>query len=306
MLLLGLDFGGVTFPWNSPTVICLIIFGAVMIGVFLFTEKSLAKFPLMPFKIFQDRSTNAVLAVGFCHGMVFIAAEYYLPLYLQSVKAASPFRSGLLILPLDLTEAGAAFICGLIMHKTGRYVEIMWFGLLFMTIGTGLYTLFTPSTSIAKVAGIEIIGGIGSGCLFEAPIIAVQAISSQEDTASATGTLTFIRNMATAMSLVLGGVVFQNGMDQRTTSLQSSGLNSTLVDAFSDGKAAANVELIRTIQDPIQRGAVEAAFAGSLRNIWIMYTCFAGLGLIVSAFIVHSHLSTEHTETRTGIQKEER
>lgn len=48
MLLLGLDFGGVIFPWSSPKVICLIVFGVVMGGLFIMTEKKYARYPLMP------------------------------------------------------------------------------------------------------------------------------------------------------------------------------------------------------------------------------------------------------------------
>lgn len=51
MILMGLDFGGVTFPWSSPTVICLIIFGVVLIGFFVFTEKRVAKYPLIPMEV---------------------------------------------------------------------------------------------------------------------------------------------------------------------------------------------------------------------------------------------------------------
>ncbi|KAI6917694.1 putative MFS transporter, partial [Hortaea werneckii] len=97
MLLLGLDFGGTVFPWSSAKVICLIVFGTLMIGCFIFSEKRLAKYPLMPLDMFKDMSNVALFLVGFSQGMVFIAAEYYLPLYLQSVKQASPLRSGVLI-----------------------------------------------------------------------------------------------------------------------------------------------------------------------------------------------------------------
>jgi MFS family permease len=80
MLLLGLDFGGETFSWNSPTVICLIIFGALMSLFFIYSEKRLAEYPLMPLAIFNHRSNIASLVVCTAHGFVFIAAEYYLPL----------------------------------------------------------------------------------------------------------------------------------------------------------------------------------------------------------------------------------
>lgn len=72
MLLLGLDFGGDTFPWDSPKVICLIIFGCLMAIVFIFCEKRLAKHPLMPLDIFQKWSNVACFLVGFTHGFVSI------------------------------------------------------------------------------------------------------------------------------------------------------------------------------------------------------------------------------------------
>lgn len=70
MLLLGLDFGGETFPWSSPKVICLLVFGSCTIFVFLFSEKRLAKYPLMPLVLFKNRSNVAALIVTFVHGIV--------------------------------------------------------------------------------------------------------------------------------------------------------------------------------------------------------------------------------------------
>jgi hypothetical protein len=70
MLLLGLDFGGVSFPWKSPTVIGLIIAGGCM-GIFFFwSEKHLAKYPLIPLTIFQSKSNVACLLLAFFHDYV--------------------------------------------------------------------------------------------------------------------------------------------------------------------------------------------------------------------------------------------
>lgn len=70
MTLLGLDFGGETFPWNSPKVICLIVFGVLMTGLFIFSEAKLAKYPLIPLHLFRKTSNIAALAVCFVHGFV--------------------------------------------------------------------------------------------------------------------------------------------------------------------------------------------------------------------------------------------
>src|SRR5271156_5795894 len=85
MLLLGLEFGGVTYPWNSATVICLIVFGIFTGFLFILNEWKLARYPVMPLRLFKNRSNIASLGVCFCHGYVFIAGSYYLPLYYQAV-----------------------------------------------------------------------------------------------------------------------------------------------------------------------------------------------------------------------------
>lgn len=303
LLLLGLDFGGATFPWDSPKVICLIVFGTLMIAFFLFSEKRLAKHPLMPLSIFKNWSNNAAFLVAFAHSMVSIGAEYYLPLYFQSVKQASPLRSGILILPMTITEAAVDIMVGVLIHQTGRYREITWAGVTLMTLGTGLYINLRTDTSVARIVGFEIIAGIGTALLFQAPLISIQNTVSQADTATATATLGFIRNLATSLSIVLGGVVFQNSMAARQSSLAAAGLSESVLEALSGDQAAANVEIIQTIQDAAQRQVVQDVFAWSLRNMFIMYTCVAAVAMVASAFIKQRHLSTEHTETKTGIQQ---
>lgn len=55
MVLLGLEYGGISHPWDSAIVLCLIIFGAVTIGLFFVVESRLAPYPLMPLSIFAKR-----------------------------------------------------------------------------------------------------------------------------------------------------------------------------------------------------------------------------------------------------------
>jgi hypothetical protein len=91
MILLGLDFGGETFPWSSPKVVCLLVFGVLMVGFFILSEKKLARYPLMPFKLFADRGNVATLVVTACHGMVRFLRRPLFPafspsLFLQAVQ----------------------------------------------------------------------------------------------------------------------------------------------------------------------------------------------------------------------------
>ncbi|KAJ0421081.1 major facilitator superfamily domain-containing protein [Aspergillus carlsbadensis] len=305
MVLLGLDFGGDTFPWDSPKVICLIVFGALMSIAFIYSEKRLAKYPLMPLEIFKSGSNLACFLVDFTHGFAFLGAEYYLPLYFQSAKEASPFHSGLLIMPFILTESFTSLSVGIFVHRTGRYQEVIWIGMAFVTLGTGLFINYTVSTTLGKIIGYQILSGFGCGLLFFPPLIALQSNIPPKETASATATFGFVRNVAMALSVVLGGVVFQNSMIMRRSHLRDAGLSQTLQEEFTGAEAAANVLSIKGVPDEFQRQVIKEAFAWSIRNIWILYTALAACGLIASFFITKRQLSKEHVETKTGLREKE-
>ncbi|EXJ79364.1 hypothetical protein A1O3_08866 [Capronia epimyces CBS 606.96] len=301
MLLLGLDLGGSIYPWGSAKVICLLVFGALLVLVFIYSEKKLAKYPVIPLSLFGTRNI-ATLLVTFFHGMVFIAGEYYLPLYFQSVKEASPLLSGVYLVPLVVATAGTGVINGIVIHRTGQYRPSMWLGTVLLTLGTGLYILLGPDTSIGTIVGIEIIEGIGSGLLFEPPLIAIQQGVDQDEVGTATSTQSFIRSMALSLGVIVGGIVFQQSMDLRRSSLIEAGLPASLVEALRGKNAGANVMVGHTLP-PAQRLAVKEAFAWSIRNMFIMFTALGALGIISSMFVTTSKLSKDHRETITGLKR---
>lgn len=70
MILLGLDFGGDIFPWDSAKVIALLVVGGAMIFAFVYSEARIARYPLIPMELFQTKSNIATFAVVFFHGFV--------------------------------------------------------------------------------------------------------------------------------------------------------------------------------------------------------------------------------------------
>jgi hypothetical protein len=183
---------------------------------------------------------------------------------------------------------------------------MIYVGVTLMTIGNGLYILLSPTSTLAEIIIYQIVAGIGAGLLFQAPLIALQALVSQDETATATATFGFIRSLATSLGVVLGGVIFQNSMDFHIPPLSSPpiSLPSNVTDLLTKGGAAANVMLSNTIADASQREAVRAAYAWSLRNMWIFYTVASVLAILSSAFIKKHYLKSDHVETRTGIKKD--
>jgi MFS family permease len=229
-----------------------------------------------------------------------------MPLYFQSVLEASALRSGVLLLPLIVAAATSGVLAGLIIHRTGKFREIIWTGTVFTCLGFGLFILFDVSTSIATLVVVQILCGLGYGVLFEAPLIAIQSQVQQQDVATATSTLTFVRCMALSISTIVGGVIFQNSMENRASFLRAAGLPREVLQQLDGGNAMANVMLPSTLGNPDWELAAKQAFAWSMRNMWIVYTGVAFLAVIAGLFVETAHLGTEHTETVTGLKNEKR
>lgn len=288
MLLLGLELGGVTFSWSSATVICLIIFGVVTIGLFLLFEWKRAPHPVMPLRLFRTRSNVAALLVCFIHGFVFIPTTYYLPFYYQAVRGVSPIMSGVYILAFALCLSVASAVTGIIIKKTGAYRPCMWLGFLVMTLGYGLYTGITATTSWTKIIIFQIVAGLGVGPNVQTPLIALQAAVDAGDVATATATFFFTRNLATAISVVIGGVIFQNGMHERAGTLVAE-LGPDLALQLSGGSTGASTQLVDSLSGRQQQVA-RVAIAESLATMWITYTSFSAVGLFISFFIAQKKL----------------
>jgi hypothetical protein len=192
----------------------------------------------------------------------------------------------------------------MIMHKTGHFREIMWVGTLLLTIGFGLFISFDAYTSTAKAVGFLIVAGLGSGILFEAPLIAIQSQVEQHNVASATATLSFIRNIGLSISTIIGGTIFQNSMNSRASFLRDAGLPQDLLNQLDGDSAMANVMLPSTLENPVWELAAKKAFSYAMRNMWITYTVFAFLSFVASLFVQAAYLDTEHVETVTGLKRE--
>lgn len=303
MLLLGLQLGGVTMPWDSATVICLIVFGIFTLILFALNEWRFAKYPLIPLHIFNKRSNVASFATSFCHGFVFIGGSFYLPLFFQTVLGHGPIISGVLTLANVLPLSLMSMATGIFIRKTGQYLPPIWFGMTFMTIGFGLFLDFGTFPSLGKIIGFQIIAGLGTGPLFQAPLIAIQSQIPPRDIASAVGTFQLIRNVATSISIVIGSVIFQNAVTKRYDTLAAS-LGPQTAQQLSGFQAAASAQVINRLPAE-QQLVAKTVFAQGLHEMWFMYVAFAALGLVFSFFISRQTLTREHEEMKTGLAAEE-
>lgn len=303
MFLLGLDFGGTTYSWDSAAVICLIIFGILTLVAFAIYEWKGAQYPLMPQRLFKSRSNVAAITISFLHGFVFISDSYFLPEYFQLVLGVSPILSGVYLLPyiipLCLLSAGT----GVFIKTTGLYLPPIYFGMILLTIGHGLYIDLQPYISWSRIAIFQIIVGCGVGPNFQAPLIALHSGIEPRDMAAGTSIFNFARNIGSAISVVVGGSIFSNQISARRSEL-SAVLPPALVDELSGGGVGGDRNIVNALPDA-QKSVVRVVYTESLKTLWIFYVCIAFLGLVTCFLFKKKVLSKTHKEHKTGLATEQ-
>lgn len=102
MILLGLQFGGNHFEWNSSVVIGLLVGGVAMLALFLLWESHQGDNAMIPLAMLRHRIIwSASANMCFVLGSILVA-DYYLAIYFQAVNNDSLFMSGVHLLPTTL------------------------------------------------------------------------------------------------------------------------------------------------------------------------------------------------------------
>ncbi len=112
-IVLVTSLGGTTWPWGSSQVVLIGAFGVAMLVVFGFVERRV-KEPVLPPALWRERVFVVGGGLSLIVGFALFGAVTFLPLYFQTVDAATPSGSGLRLLPLmlglliDVDRLGAA------------------------------------------------------------------------------------------------------------------------------------------------------------------------------------------------------
>ena len=79
--LFGLTAGGVLFPWSSGNVIAPLVVGIFGMVGFWFIEEYYTKVPMMPMRVFKQRTAMAGFVGTWVHGIILWSQIYYLLLW---------------------------------------------------------------------------------------------------------------------------------------------------------------------------------------------------------------------------------
>ena len=301
LFLVGLQTGG-TRSWNEPMVIVLLILGGLAYLLFPLTqwyEDTRGGSPIMPLRIFRDRSNLSALAVCAFDALIFNSIAYFVPLYFQIVAAKGPLTTGVLMLALAIPLTIVSFTSGFAIEKTGRFMDWLQFGLVVSVAGIAAMASLTPSSSLAKSIGFLIIMGTGFGPVFHAPLIALQTRIAEKDMAVGTATFGFVRMLFGAVGLVIGQVIFQALMRPQLPAILAAGVPAELAQQLAGGEAVSLINAVALL-DSAQKAVVRSGFMSALRGAFICYAIVAALGVVASLGIKRVTLKRDTSSGSEG------
>ncbi|KAJ4474439.1 ABC transporter [Lentinula aciculospora] len=277
-LVLALQWGGNTKPWNDKAVIISFVFAGVCTIAFIAWEIYLGDGAMVPTQIFKDRSIYAIIAYSFLTRFSLLLFSYYIPIFYQAVRHKTATESGIDLLPFMLSVVLSVIGSGQIVGKFGYYWPFLVCAPVFLAVGSGL--LYTVSTSISspQLVGFQILAGVGTGMGMQNALLAIQV--EFKDAPKLLGQAT---SMA-SFSQFLGGTLGLGVAEPVFASELSKYLLMYAPDAPATIVKESPTAIYTELPASMIPGVVQA-YAQALRIVFVVGVPVAGMALIAAMFI---------------------
>lgn len=284
-LLLALQWGGtVAHPWNSSIIIGLFVGAGVTYLVWGFWNYRMSHWEgttdipnrngeaaLVPTPIIRQRAVYSSSLTSFTLMGAIIMQAFFIAIYFQTARDASPVMSGVDILPNIISQLFSAVASSMFISKMGYYLPWAVVGTAIGTVGTGLLSTLSPSTPTGHWIGFQILAGAGRGMVFQAPFLAIQHAVKPNQISVAVGLLSFGQNVGGAVLLTLANTVFDNSL--------KSQLRSHAPGVDPEAVIAAGATAFRSVVPVASVPGVILAYANSVDRVF-----YLAVGLSVASF----------------------
>ncbi len=206
LLLLALNWGGSTYPWVSIEIAGLVA-GSAFFWAGFALRLMRATEPLISLEVLGDRVVRAGALAMFAFQAANVGLAVYLPVYLQSVLGLNASQSGTAMLGLLLGTVLGATVSGKTIPRFVHYKRIAMAGALFSMACLTLFALLAADASLLVIQVLTACIGFGAGATFPVCTVSVQNAVDKAHLGVATGVLTFLRSLGSALGVAMLGAV---------------------------------------------------------------------------------------------------
>ncbi|GAB3146319.1 MFS transporter [Microbacterium neimengense] len=193
--------------WGSASVVGEIAVAAALIAFFLVWQWR-AKAPLMPLRLYRDRSFALTNVVGFAFSFGTFGAIFLLIQYMQVVQGSTPLEAALQTTPWTIAPMFIAPLAGVFSGRIGTRA-LMVAGLAFQAVALAwIAAMLSTSLDYPTLIAPFLLAGIGMGLVFAPSATALLATLGLVDHAKASGVNSTLREIGVALGTAVMTAIF--------------------------------------------------------------------------------------------------
>ncbi|MER7775512.1 MFS transporter [Streptomyces sp. NPDC096191] len=198
--------------WTDPVVIAAFVVAVILLGAFAAVERR-SKDPLMPFRLFRNRSLSVGITVTFLYMATFGTLPYFLTVLMQNVHGYSALETGLAFLVPSVAIATGTQLGERLTTRLGtRSTLIAGFAL--GAVGTAVLALgFDADATYTTALPGLILSGVGQGIVWTAMWIAASTGVASNEQGIANGMASTTLNIGNAIGLAVLTAIADVGTD---------------------------------------------------------------------------------------------
>jgi MFS family permease len=301
-LLLGLSWGGTTFPWTSAAVFGPVLFGLAVLVVFLYVEGRTSE-PILPLAFFRNNIVGLCALAASTMSIGMFSALLFVPLFVQAVMGSTASQSGTVLTPMVAAMILTSFASGQVIGRTGHYRIPAVVGMGTILVGLLLLSGMGPETDYLTVVRNMVVIGLGLGIGQTVFTIAPQnAVGFRE-----LGTVTAFTQLArqvgsTTGSAILGSILASRYLPALLSALPADVAALVPPEAAREGphallNAGRGSTLLGT-SDPVIleafAAATRSALSDSLHVVFLAAAGVVAVGFVATLFLREIALRRTH------------
>lgn len=193
--------------WDSAGVIAELALSAVLLAAF-FLWQARTNAPLVPLRLFRDRSFSVTNIIGFAFSFGTFGAVFILIQYLQVVQGSTPFEAALQTTPWTLAPMFVAPIAGILAPRIGtRVLMVTGLGLQAVALAW-IATIMSTDLDYPALIVPFVMAGVGMALVFAPSATALLATLGVIDHAKASGVNSTVRELGVALGTAVMTAIF--------------------------------------------------------------------------------------------------
>ncbi|PNY22485.1 HC-toxin efflux carrier TOXA [Tolypocladium capitatum] len=279
-LVLALQWGGAEYAWQSWRIVLLLVLSGVLAIAFATVQVMMPDTATVAPRVICQRSVASSLLFSTCSGGAMMVVVYWIPIWFQAIKNASPVQSGEMTIPLLLSQALASIAAGGLVSKVVGYAPpFMLASSVMMSIGAGLLTTLKMDSGHSEWIGYQILFGFGLGFGMQQSSNSVQAILDKTAFNSAISLFFFGMQLGGSVCVCIG----QNVLNQRLIqALKDAAIPGLDPYAVLHTGATQLGSLVHTDAD---LAMLQFAYNHSLTSVFYVAVAVAALSLFGGALV---------------------